>query len=235
MALMAFSVSVLAGGEVQPGQSYTFQTVLQEPDYLCLDSQSDRVGPGSGVRLYDCDEDTQTNFSQRWAFTTLGELIGSGATCLDAYHKRGVSGARVRMRPCNGSNFQKWTFHYPIGELSRNMPNVVLKSATGHCIGVAGGKTRKAAALVLLECERESIVIWQQRPSTPTLEVICANKVRALNAEYLTRLGGVNDGSVVRVCREKNNDVLDVFKVYLKRSVDRFERIVINKARKFLN
>lgn len=234
LLLCIFPASSYAVKKASAGGSYTFRVENSAEKYLCMDIAGGKAKPGSRVQIYSCKEDIKENYNQRWTLTGLNELVGHGGLCLDAYDKGGAIGAQLKMQPCNGSQFQKWTFAYPGGEIVSKWPNVMIKSSKGHCIGVTKGKMNSKTPLELMDCARKRFTVLQQRESQSAHSGACAKKVRNLNKKYLTDLGGANDFDAEKVCDDKKNDVFEAFRFYLTTTISRFRDHTLDKARRTL-
>ncbi|RFA07186.1 glucose dehydrogenase [Subtercola boreus] len=154
-ALVALTLAVtLAGPAVAPAQAAataaaqavsttgaaTPARILSTPSGRCLDVTGNVATPGTGMNIYDCNN--QPN--QGWTFSTAGELKAFGDTrCLDVASHVTTSPARAQIYTCNGGANQKWRL---------NANGTITGLESGLCLDVTGGATANSTPVGMLTC-----------------------------------------------------------------------------------
>jgi hypothetical protein len=147
------SVSPSAGVSVSPSTSTgtgTATLLVGKQSSRCADTTGSSVANFTQMVLFDCTGST----TQKWTYTSAGELRLAGAKCLDAYNQSTVPGTKVIVYDCNGQSNQKWTI---------NANGTVTGVQSGICLDAAGQGTANGTMLLLWTCNGQQNQQWSRR------------------------------------------------------------------------
>ncbi|PPF76596.1 glucose dehydrogenase [Subtercola sp. Z020] len=114
--------------------------ITSVPSGRCLDVTGNVQTPGTGVNIYDCNN--QAN--QSWTFSTASELKTFADTrCLDVASHATTSPAKAQIYTCNGGANQQWRL---------NANGTITGVESGLCLDVTGGKTANSTPVGMLTC-----------------------------------------------------------------------------------
>jgi hypothetical protein len=129
-----------------PNQEWDFHDVrLRGYGGRCLDTADATTAPGTLTGMFSC---LDSQASQRWSFTSAGEIRTSTGECLDAQWGSSADGTPVWIWDCNGTPAQQWIFFY--GQIL---------GPGFKCLTVAGG-TDPGTGLQLQACNHGLKQAW---------------------------------------------------------------------------
>ena len=181
--------------------------LVSSPSGRCLDVKGNVDTPGTGLEIWDCND--QAN--QAFEFTAAGELrTMNGTRCVDAYDTRTAPGAPAVIRECDGRATQVWR---------QNSDGSVTATASGFCLDVSGAATADGTAVILWTCNGQSNQKWTTTPSAPPppaggsgpCDIYAAGGTPCVAAHSTVRaLYGSYNGSLYQVRRASDSATRDI-------------------------
>ncbi|MFJ8809953.1 endo-1,4-beta-xylanase [Streptomyces sp. NPDC102490] len=132
-----------SGGD--PGEPGDGTAVKGVGSGRCLDVPNASTTDGTQVQLYDCNGNT----NQQWTQTDAGELRVYGNKCLDAAGTG--NGAKVQIYGCWGGDNQKWRL---------NSDGSIVGVQSGLCLDAVGAGTANGTQIQLYTCSNGSNQRW---------------------------------------------------------------------------
>ncbi len=119
----------------------------------CLQVVGNSQTAGAEVQIQDCNGAT----SQRWNFTTVGEMrVFNNAFCLDAFAGGTAPGTRLIIWSCNNGPNQRFTLN----------ANTIVGTQSGLCADVVGAAIANGTRVALWSCNGQTNQRWTQNTGT---------------------------------------------------------------------
>jgi hypothetical protein len=115
----------------------------------CVDTTGGSVVNFTQTVLSDCTGSA----TQKWTYTSAGELRLDAGKCLDAYGQSTAPGTKVIVYDCNAQANQRWTV---------KADGTVVGVQSGLCLDAAGQGTASGTMVLLWTCNGQANQQWRQ-------------------------------------------------------------------------